>query len=288
MVKFTACLISIFILLNVSFAQDVVGVHEIEKGEKPNEYIVKTIITGLEGVDIARASYRIDDAHIYKKVLGNELFSSRNKDYIKFYVMGVPLSGTITVELGLTLTDSGAYSFPVEFQYARNDVKKVVQFTDLIFSDDESFVSGEVSDNFVKTNEEPVSNMEASSLASTTIKRGSVSSTSNPSKKKVIVLESTVVVKEKQIAKEETIKDELADTQVMYTIQLLSLSKFSTTRFTAYCEEHSLLDEEVSTRIVNGLTKVIYGKAHSLEEAKKLIDQLKLLNNIDGAFAVPL
>jgi len=292
MIKISAFLYSIFMIWNVSFAQDVLGIHEIRKGENTNEYIIKTTITGLEGVDIARATYRIDDAHTYKKVLGNDLFSSRNKDYIKFYVMGVPNTGTITIELGLTLTDNGAYSFPVEFQYSRNDMKEVVQFTDLFFegvellaseesvNDDVSAVSGSDTSN--------KSNMEESSLASPTTNSGSVSSVIKASKKEVIVLESTVVIKEKPIVKEETIKEELADTQVIYTIQLLSLSKFSPARLVAYCEEHSLLEDEVSTRDVNGVTKVICGKANSLEEAKKLIDQLKLLNNIDGAFAVPL
>tara|TARA_B100000809_G_scaffold258671_1_gene302267 strand:- start:273 stop:1157 length:885 start_codon:yes stop_codon:yes gene_type:complete len=294
MVKITAFLISIFMIWNVSFAQEAVGIHEIKRGEHPNEYIVKTTITGLEAVDLARATYRINDTHTYKKVLENELFSSRNKDYIKFYIMGVPETGTITVELGLTLTDNGAYSFPVEFQYSRNDVTKVVQFTDLVFKSEELVVSknavdvtiGGPDDEAVSTSNN--SNMEESSLASPTTNNESISSVKKATKKEVIVLESTVIIQENPRAKEETIKGELANTKVKYTIQLLSLSKFSQARFTEYCEEHSLLEDEVSTQEVNGVTKVIYGKANSLEEAKKLIDKLKLLNNIDGAFVVPL
>ena len=99
----------------------------------------------------------------------------------------------------------------------------------------------------------------------------------------LIETKSTSVVKSKP-----TIKEELVDTKVIYTIQILSLSKFSQARLDAFCKKHSLLHEEVSTRMVNGMTKVIYGKVTSLEAAKKLINKLKLLNNIDGAFAVPL
>lgn len=301
MVRISAFLVSFFMVLNIAFSQEAIGIHEIKKGTEPNEYLIKTTISGLKGVDIARATYKIDDVHRYKKVAKNELFSSRNKDYIKFYVMGVPESGVITIELGLILSDNEAYAFPVEFQYSRNDEKKVVQFLDLVFTRVELIAleggkgDSKPANGKPKTESENVmattnnSNMEESSLASPTTTNGSVASTNKTTKKEVIVLEATVeITRESIVENKPTIKEELADTKVIYTIQLLSLSNFSRARFDDYCEGHSLLDEEVSTRIVNGVTKVIYGKANSLDEAKKLIDKLKLLNNIDGAFAVPL
>lgn len=280
MSKFLAFCLSFLLIGTVVYSQEASAVHEIKKGVEPNEYIIKTTITGLKGVDIARANYKIDDVHSYEKVAGNELFSSRNKDYIKFYVMGVPASGTITVELGLILSDNGSYSFPVEFQYSRNDKKKVVQFPELIFEGEETLASEEIvseipvaviqeSESVLIVATDSVPSMETSSLASPV---GTV----------------RTVVSDSVELKEETIEEELADTKVKYTIQLLSLSKFSQERFDEYCDKHSLLPEEVSTRIVNGMTKVIYGNVSSLDEAKKLIDRLKLLNNIDGAFAVPL
>ena len=290
MVRILTFSIALFLMSITLVAQEATAVHEINKGAEPNEYIVKTSVSGLKGVDIARATYKIDDTHAYQKVLGNELFSSRNKDYIKFYVMGVPESGEIVIELGLTLANNVAHSFPVEFQYSRNDEKKIVQFPELVFEGEELLASEEtISKNEVLEAAEIKSDMEKSSLASPTITNGSVGSNEKPTQEKVIVLESTVeIIKNPVVKNEATIKEELADTKVKYTIQLLSLSKFSQARFDEYCDEHSLLPEEVTTRVVNGMTKVIYGKANSLEEAKKLIDRLKLLNNIDGAFAVPL
>jgi hypothetical protein len=277
MSKFLVFCLSFLLIGTVVYAQEASAVHEIKKGVEPNEYIIKTTITGLKGVDIARATYKVDDLHSYEKVAGNELFSSRNKEYIKFYVMGVPDSGTITVELGLILSDNGSYSFPVEFQYSRNDKKKIVQFPELIFEGEELLASEEIvseipvavkqePENVVIVETDSVPSMETSSLASP-----------------VTTVNSVV-----EVEKEETIEEELADTKVKYTIQLLSLSKFSQERFDEYCDKHSLLSEEVSTRVVNGMTKVIYGNVSSLDEAKKLIERLKLLNNIDGAFAVPL
>ena len=285
MERILALSVSLFLIVSSAFSQEATAVHEINKGAEPNEYIVKTIVSGLKGVDIARATYKIDDAHAYQKVAGNELFSSRNKDYIKFYVMGVPEAGVITIELGLTLANNGSYSFPVEFQYSRNDEKKIVQFSDLVFTGEELLATTKSINETEKLEEKAASsNMETSTLASPTTTNGSVSTAAKPIEKELVAeLVDTFVVE-----KEATIKEELADTKVKYTIQLLSLSKFSKARFDEYCDEHSLLPEEVSTRVVNGMTKVIYGKAKSLEEAKKLIDRLKLLNNVDGAFAVPL
>lgn len=261
-----------FILVSiVSFAQDVVGVHEITKGAEPNQYIVKTTVSGLKGVDIARATYQINDEHTYKKLTSNELFSSRNKDCIKFYLMGIPEVGIVKIELSLILAKNEDYSFPVEFQYSRNDVKKVIQFPKLVFEGDEALALKEPIVDTVQSITGKKSNMEESALAAAMNKNSSISS-----------------VKKDSVKSKPTIKEEMTDTQMEYTIQLLSLSKFSQARFDDFCDEHSLLPEEVSTRVVNGMTKVIYGKVNSLEEAKKLIDRLKLLNNIDGAFAVPL
>ncbi|MGB0882562.1 MAG: SPOR domain-containing protein [Vicingaceae bacterium] len=275
MVRFLLFSITFLVMNFAAFAQEVKGNHEIIKNGNLNDYIVKTTVSGLSDVDIARVTYQINNLHTYNKLSSNELFSSRNKDYIKFFIMGIPDSGKVMITLGLKLADNKPYSFPVELQYSKNEEKQVLHLPSLVFASEELLAVEDQKINKVTietdTTEllgENSSDMETATLAASN-KTGSV---------------STVKKEEDKT----TIKEELADTKVVYTIQLLSLSKFSQARFDEYCDKHSLLPEEVSTRVVNGMTKVIYGKAKSLAEAKKLIDRLKLLNNIDGAFAVPL
>jgi len=309
-----------FLILSAIFSQETTAEHEIIHGSELNEYIVKTTIKGLKDADIARATYKIDNVHTYKKIESNELFSYRNKEHIKFYVMGVPESGIITVELGLILKDNSDYSFPVEFQYARNDENIIVQFSELVFpatdllavieepiaefptkklvsiaqkNDEEIKVEEvvEVGKEIVKEEERLAKEKTEAGVLVIKIAEQKAKQEAEAAVKKVAdekVADEKVADEKLAREKVPTIKEELADTKVKYTIQILSLSKFSKARFDAYCKKHSLLEDEVSTRIVNGVTKVIYGKANSLEEAKKIIDKLKLLNNIDAAFAVPL
>ena len=62
-------LIFLFVVVITStniFAQTVSSSHIVEATGQSNEFLVKTTITGLENVDIARIEYDIDDAHNYK------------------------------------------------------------------------------------------------------------------------------------------------------------------------------------------------------------------------------
>ncbi len=112
----------------IILAQDVTAFHDVKASEEANTYTIKTSISGLQGVDIARITYFIDDAHTYKASPNNSLFSDRNEKYVKFYVMAVPASGELNIELGVTLSGAGEFIFPVEFQYSKNEEKKSINF----------------------------------------------------------------------------------------------------------------------------------------------------------------
>ncbi|MCB0402654.1 MAG: SPOR domain-containing protein [Flavobacteriales bacterium] len=111
-----------------AFLQNVTAFHDVQPAGAAGSYSVKTTVSGLEGVDIARITYYIDNSHTYNPSPNNGLFSDRNDKYIKFYVMAVPPSGTLTVELGVTLSGTGEFVFPVEFQYSKNEEKTSVNF----------------------------------------------------------------------------------------------------------------------------------------------------------------
>ncbi|MFB0926326.1 MAG: hypothetical protein QMB65_13750, partial [Vicingaceae bacterium] len=93
-------IIGLVISLGVS-SQEVKGLHEVTPSNEPNGYNIKTTISGLQGVDIARIIYLIDETHTYKASPTNAFFSDRNEMFVKFYVMAVPTSGEIIVDLGI-------------------------------------------------------------------------------------------------------------------------------------------------------------------------------------------
>ena len=121
-------ILSILIIICITLTlngQEVSALHKIEKTSIENEYLIKTEISGLVGVDIARVIYKIDDKHTYKKSANNSFFSDRKNNEIKFYIMGVPTSGILNVEFNLTLNGNGDFIFPSEIQYSKNEEKKV-------------------------------------------------------------------------------------------------------------------------------------------------------------------
>ncbi|MBL4669907.1 MAG: cell envelope integrity protein TolA [Flavobacteriales bacterium] len=137
MLKYLGVFVLSLVFSQGIFSQEVSGFHDIEPGSEPNEYIIKTVVTGLEGVDIAKITYVIDSKHAYKVSSSNAFFSDRNESYIKFYIMAVPASGELLIELGIVMVDGGDYAFPVEFQYSKNEEKVVINFPPLIFKSDE-------------------------------------------------------------------------------------------------------------------------------------------------------
>ena len=130
--------LALFVISNVicvaTFAQSVTAFHDVQPSGENNSYTIKTKISGLTGVDIARITYFIDNSHTYNASPNNSLFSDRNEKYIKFYIMAVPASGELNVELGVTLSGSGDFAFPVEFQYSKNEEKKSINFPQISIS----------------------------------------------------------------------------------------------------------------------------------------------------------
>lgn len=135
MIRALTVSILFFFLSESFFAQDVSAVYDVNPVSTANEYTIKTTITGLIGVDIASIKYLINNNHTYQPSPNNQLFSDRNENYIKFYIMAVPTSGIINVEFGIILGGSENYSFPVELQYSRNEEKKVLNLPEISIKD---------------------------------------------------------------------------------------------------------------------------------------------------------
>ncbi len=116
-------LIAFLIQLNF-YAQNVAGVHHVEKTTQNNEYLVKTSVSGLKNVDIAKLVIEVDSSHQFKKSANNPYFFDRKSNEVKFYVMGVPPSGEINLEFSIVLSKEGDFTFPVKFQYSKNEEKQ--------------------------------------------------------------------------------------------------------------------------------------------------------------------
>ena len=127
-------LIFLFVVVITStniFAQTVSSSHIIEATGQPNEFLVKTAITGLENVDIARIEYDINDAHTYTPSPNNSFFTDRKNNQLKFYLMAVPASGIINIEFILTISNGQTLNIPAAIQYSRNEVKDKVALAPL-------------------------------------------------------------------------------------------------------------------------------------------------------------
>ena len=98
--------------------------------------------------------------------------------------MSVPESGQVEVELALILNDNGGYSFPIEFQYSKNDEKKIVQFPQLVFAGEQLLVTNQPVDQVVAVNE------------ASKIKGKEISGVEEESNKKESIVGSSVAVTE--------------------------------------------------------------------------------------------
>ena len=157
MLRFLSISILFFLLSESFFAQDVNTVYDVKAGSTTNEYAIKTTISGLIGVDIARIKFLINNEHTYKPSPNNQLFSDRNENYIKFYIMAIPASGIINIELGVILAGSGEYAFPVELQYSRNEEKKVINLPKITIKGNGMLAATEAPEPLPTiVNEEPV------------------------------------------------------------------------------------------------------------------------------------
>jgi cell division septation protein DedD len=132
MIKKINLVIFVLFISRIICAQNVVSKHEISKGSLPNEFNIKTTVSGLEDVDLGRITYFISNTHTYKPASSNPFFSKIEESFIKFYIMSIPSGGIITLELGIVLSGEEDFEFPVEFQYSKNEEKVVVDCEPLI------------------------------------------------------------------------------------------------------------------------------------------------------------
>ena len=73
-----------------------------------------------------------------------------------------------------------------------------------------------------------------------------------------------------------------------YTVQLLSLSRFSEERLGIFCKKHKLPVNSVKKRQVGSLMKITYGEANTIKEANLIQEKLIRDNNINQSFVTYL
>ncbi len=321
MTKYIALLIlGLIISLGVS-SQEVKGVHQVVPSVELNGYNIKTTISGLEGVDIARVIYLIDETHTYKASPINTFFSDRNEKFIKFYVMAVPSSGEIIIDLGLEVANGGDFAFHVEFQYSKNEEKKKVDLPKIylglaedagISANEELAVKKELEEFALKEALGQKEKEEAASLK--VVEETKAKELVVKKELEEFALKEALEQKEKAAslkvveetkAKELVVKKELEEFALKeaseqkkeiiseksqlgnsYTIQLLSLSRFSQARLDYYCKKNKLDRYKITKKRSGEWMKITCGEFNSKEEASA---QLRYLNNkkgIKGAFVV--
>ena len=266
-----------------AFNQEVTGTHDVKPGKSLNEYNIKTTITGLKGVDIARMKYIIDSKHTYKASPNNSLFSDRNEQYIKFYIIAVPATGILNVELGIVVSDTGDYAFPVEFQFSRNEEKQVANFPKIIISGTEAIAMVEEEPKVIEE-PKPVPSPVVEEEPEVIEKPKPVATPSVEKEPEVIEEPKPVplpVVEEKKLPVTEVVSTK-------YTVQLLSLSEFSQARLNTYCKKHNLPVNKVSKRNVGSVIKVTYGEASSIEDASALKETLVRDYGISDCFVTKI
>lgn len=308
MIKNTLIFLVVIVFTSTNiFAQTVNSSHIIEATEKPNEFLVKTTITGLENVDIARIEYDIDDVHIYKASPNNSFFTDRKNNQLKFYLMAVPATGTINVEFYLTVKSGSSLEIPAAIQYSRNETKEKVSLAPLTLT-----ITGETpvladnppastKDEEPETTEETTTPIESEKEEEEEIIAETIEETEEE------VEEPTVIEEEPETIVEETPKEEeetpvvettykkpeekptptTTTSKKQYGIQILALSEYSETRVRNFCKQHGLDYNLITKENVGGLTKIRYGKSSSATEIQNLKEEL-INKGLRGVFMVTL
>ena len=283
-------LIFLFVVVITStniFAQTVSSSHIIEATGQPNEFLVKTAITGLENVDIARIEYDINDAHTYTPSPNNSFFTDRKNNQLKFYLMAVPASGIINIEFILTISNGQTLNIPAAIQYSRNEVKDKVALAPLTIN-----IGGSTSTLASTT---PEVEEEAEATEETTIPVESekeeeeeiVSEIIEETKEEVEEESSTPVIEEtpegettppaETIYKKPEEKPKPTPTNTsskkQYGVQILALSEYSETRVRNFCKQHGLDYNLISKENIDGLTKIRYGKSTSATDSKRRVNK---------------
>ncbi len=299
-------LIFLFVVVITSaniFAQTVSSSHIVEATGQPNEFLVKTAITGLENVDIARIEYDIDDAHTYTPSPNNSFFTDRKNNQLKFYLMAVPASGIINIEFLLTISNGQTLNIPAAIQYSRNEVKDKVALAPLTIN-----IDGSIS-TLASTTPEVEEETKATEETTTPVE-------SEKEEEKEIVAE-TIEEKEEEVEGEsstpvieETPEEETTpptettykkpeekpkstpnptntSSKKQYGVQVLALSEYSETRVRNFCKQHGLDYNLITKENVGGLTKIRYGKSSSATEIQNLKEEL-INKGLRGVFMVTL
>lgn len=295
MIKNTLFFLVVVVITSTNiFAQTVNSSHVVEATEQPNEFLVKTTISGLENVDIARIEYDIDDVHTYKASPNNSFFTDRKNNQLKFYLMAVPASGSINVEFYLTVKSGVSLEIPGAIQYSRNEIKEKVSLAPLTLT-----ITGEtpvLADNPpAETKEEPIE----------TVEEEEESTLPKEEPKEIIEETPTVVEEEPETIVEETPVEETpveettykkpkeeptptnTSSKKQYGVQILALSEYSETRVRNFCKQHGLDYNLTSKENVGGLTKIRYGKSSSATEIQNLKEEL-INKGLRGVFMVTL
>lgn len=297
MIKNTLLFLFVVVITSTNiFAQTVNSSHIVEATGQPNEFLVKTTISGLESVDIARIEYDIADVHIYKASPNNSFFTDRKNNQLKFYLMAVPATGTINVEFYLTVKSGSSLEIPAAIQYSRNETKEKVSLAPLTLT-----IIGEtpvLADNppastkeeEPETTEETTTPVESEKEVEEEVEEES----STP------VVEETPEVEEIPKEEEETPVVETTykkpeekptptttTSKKQYGIQILALSEYSETRVRNFCKQHGLDYNLITKENVGGLTKIRYGKSSSATEIQNLKEEL-INKGLRGVFMVTL
>jgi len=96
------------------------------------------------------------------------------------------------------------------------------------------------------------------------------------------------VVEETPVVNEQPAPVETSRSTNKYTVQLLSLSKFSQSRLNTFLNQHGLSDKDVMKRQEGSWMKITYGDASSIQEANQIKDKLMRDHNITEAFITGL
>ena len=309
MIKNTLFFLVVAVITSTNiFAQTVNSSHVVEATEQPNEFLVKTTISGLENVDIARIEYDIDDVHTYKASPNNSFFTDRKNNQLKFYLMAVPATGTINVEFYLTVKSGASLEIPGAIQYSRNETKEKVSLAPLtltitretpVLADNPPAETKEEEPE--ATDEEPIETVEEEEELTLPKEEPKEIIEETPTvveEEPETILEETPVVEETPVEEtpvEETTykkpKEEPTPTNTsskkQYGVQILALSEYSETRVRNFCKQHGLDYNLTSKENVGGLTKIRYGKSSSATEIQNLKEEL-INKGLRGVFMVTL
>jgi cell division septation protein DedD len=293
------------------FAQTVTSSHVVEATGQPNEFLVKTAITGLENVDIARIEYDIADEHTYKASPNNSFFTDRKNNQLKFYLMAVPASGVINIEFIILINNGQSLDIPAAIQYSRNEVKDKVALAPLTINTDGSSSTLASTPTTTETEEEEKVVIEEEEVVVTeTIEAEEegevVAELIEEAEEEVEKENPTPVVEETPEEPEEEITETVDATQKkvekkpepkptptntsskkQYGVQVLALSEYSETRVRNFCKQHGLDYNLITKENIGGLTKIRYGKSSSATEIQNLKEDL-INKGLRGVFMVTL